>query len=74
MGAAIYAAALCGTRLALGWILVAAGTVAGVDGAACKWVVGDGQWNHWSYAPVLVVMGGIMLGGADWVDLGSLGM
>ena len=69
MGAAIYAAALCGTRQALGWIVVAAGCVAFTDGAVCKFMVGKGQMNHWSYAPVLVVLGGVMLGAFDWVPL-----
>ena len=69
MGAAIYAAALCGTRLALGWITVAAGCVAAVDGAVCKFMVGKGHMNHWGYAPVLVVLGGVMVGGFDWVPV-----
>ena len=69
MGAAIYAAALCGTRQALGWIVVAAGSVAAADGAVCKFMVGKGEMNHWSYAPVLIVLGGVMLGALDWVPL-----
>ena len=62
MGAAIYAAAICGTRQALGWIVIAAGFVAGTDGAVCKFIVGKGEMNHWSYAPVLVVLGSVILG------------
>ena len=69
MGVAIYAAALCGTREALGWIVVAAGCVAFTDGAVCKFMVGKGEMNHWSYAPVLVVLGGVMLGAFDWLPL-----
>ena len=65
MGAAIYAAALCGTRQALGWIVVAAGCVAGTDGAVCKFIVGKGEMNHWSYAPVLIVLGSVLLGAFD---------
>lgn len=67
MGAAIYAAALCGTRQTLGWIVIAAGCVAAVDGAVCKFIVGKGEWNHWSYAPTMVVLGGTMLGALDWI-------
>lgn len=67
MGAAIYAAALCGTRQALGWIVIAAGCVAATDGAVCKFMVGRGEMNHWSYAPVMVVLGAVMLGAFDWV-------
>ncbi len=69
MGFAIYASALFGTRLTLGWIVIAAGCVAAVDGAACKFLVGTGEMNHWSYAPVLVVLGGVLVGGFDWVPL-----
>ena len=67
MGAAIYAAALCGTRQTLGWIVVAAGCVAGTDGAVCRFMVGKGEMNHWSYAPVLVVLGAVLLGAFDGV-------
>ena len=69
MGAAIYTAALCGTRQALGWIVVAAGCVAATDGAVCKFMVGKGEMNHWSYAPVMLMLGGVMLGTFDWVPL-----
>ena len=69
MGAAIYAAALFGTRQALGWIVIAAGCVAGTDGAVCKFMVGKGEMNHWSYAPVMVILGAVMLGAFDWLAL-----
>ena len=72
MGAAIYAAALCGTRQALGWTVIAAGCVAGTDGAVCKFMVGKGEMNHWSYAPVMVIWGGVMLGAFDRVPLESV--
>ena len=69
MGVAIHAAALCGTRQALGWIVIAAGGVAATDGAVCKFMVGKGEMNHWSYAPVMMVLGGVLLGAFDWVPL-----
>lgn len=72
MGVAIYSAALCGTRQTLGWIVIAAGCVAGTDGAVCKFMVGKGEMNHWSYAPVMVMLGGLMLGAFDWVSLESV--
>ena len=72
IGAAIYAAALCGTREALGWIVVAAAGVAFTDGAVCKVMVGKGEMNHWSYAPVMTVLGGVMLGAFDWVSLDGM--
>ncbi|KAL9595712.1 MAG: hypothetical protein Q9219_006278 [cf. Caloplaca sp. 3 TL-2023] len=67
MGLAIYATAVCGTREACGWVVGAAGAVAATDGAVCRWMVGRGEWNHWGYAPVLVLLGGVMVGGLDWV-------
>ena len=69
MGAAIYATAIFGTRQALGWIVVAAGTVAATDGAVCRFMVGKGEMNHWSYAPVLIVLGGVLLGAFDWISM-----
>ena len=65
MGVAIFAAAAYGDRRALGWIVVAAGGAAAVDGWACQVKVGKGEWNHWGYAPVLVVLGGLLLGVLD---------
>lgn len=72
MGMTIYAAALFGTRQALGWIVIAAGCVAGTDGAVCKFMVGKGEMNHWSYAPILVMLGAVMLGAFDWIPLERL--
>ena len=72
MGVAIYAVAIYGTRQALGWIVIAAGSVAFTDGAICKFMIGKGEMNHWSYAPVLVVLGGIMLGAFDWIPLDNI--
>ena len=64
MGLAIYSAAYFGDRRALGWILVAGGGVAFVDGAVC-WGQGKGEWNHWSYAPIVAGVGGVLLGVLD---------
>lgn len=72
MGAAIHSAALFGTRDALGWIMIAAGCVAMTDGVACKVVVGKGEWNHWSYGPVLLMLGAVTAGAMDWVPLDDL--
>lgn len=66
MGVAIYAAAYFGKhtdKRVLGWIVAAAGVTAGVDGAVCKYLVGQGEMNHWGYAPILVGLGGIMAAG-----------
>lgn len=61
MGAAIYAAAYFGTRSALGWILIAASSVAFADGFVC-WMHGQGAWNHWGYAPMITIVGSMLLG------------
>jgi hypothetical protein len=65
MGLAIYSAAYFGDRKALGWILIAGSAVAFVDGAVCRAQVGKGEWNHWSYAPILTAVGSVLLGVLD---------
>jgi Domain of unknown function (DUF4267) len=65
MGLAIYLAAYFGDHKSLGWILIAASGVALVDGAVCRVQVGKGEWNHWGYAPVLTVVGSLLLGVLD---------
>ena len=64
MGLAIYSAAFLGTVKSLGFIMLAAGGVAFVDGFVC-WTHGHGQWGHWSYAPILVAVGISLLGMFD---------
>jgi hypothetical protein len=66
MGAAIYAASYFGTRSTLGWILIAASSVAFADGSVC-WTHGQGHWNHWGYAPMIAVTGSLLLGVFDRV-------
>jgi len=65
MGVAIYSATYFGDRKSLGWILIAGSGVAFVDGAVCRAMVGKGEWNHWSYAPVLTAVGSVLLGILD---------
>lgn len=64
MGLAIYAATFSGTARSLGWILISASAVAFADGAVC-WTHGQGQWSHWSYAPIVTVVGSLLLGVFD---------
>lgn len=64
MGLAVYAAACFGDRRSLGWILISGSLVAFVDGAVC-WRQGKGEWNHWGYAPMLTVVGSMLLGILD---------
>ena len=61
MGLAIYATAFFGSRRALGWIVVAGSAVAFADGAVCRAYAGRGEMNHWGYAPVLTVVGTLLL-------------
>ena len=65
MAAAIYAAAYFGDRKVLGLILIAGSGVAFVDGIVVKGQIGTGEWNHWGYAPVLLIVGSMLLGGLD---------
>lgn len=51
-----------GRGKAVGWVLVAAGVVAGGDGVVCRVMVGRGEWSHWGYAPFLVLLGGWLVG------------
>ena len=65
MAVAIYAGAYFGDRRTLGWTLIAGGAVAFADGAVCRAEAGKGEWNHWGYAPMLVAVGGLLLGMLD---------
>jgi len=65
MGLAIYAAAYFGDRKSLGWMLIAGSGVAFVDGYVCKAYTGNGEWNHWGYAPMLTAVGSLLLGLLD---------
>lgn len=65
MGVAIYAAAYFKERRTLGVLLVAGGLVAGADGVVVKGLIGRGEWNHWGYAPVLVLVGAVLSGVVD---------
>ena len=65
MGLAMYAVAYCGDRKTLGFVVLAAAAVAFADGAVCKVMVGQGEWNHWGYAPIVAGVGGVLLSGSD---------
>ncbi|KAJ5087820.1 hypothetical protein N7456_011436 [Penicillium angulare] len=60
MGLAMYIALLFGTPKSLGWTLIITSLVAFADGAIC-WTHGQGQWAHWSYAPMILIVGGLTL-------------
>lgn len=61
MGLAIYIATFCGTSHSLGWTLISSSAVAMGDGVVC-WTHGQGEWNHWGYAPMITVVGSLLLG------------
>ena len=65
MGVSMLAAWYYGAREVLGWSLVAGSVVAFVDGVANKAVLGHGQGKHWGYAPMLTIVGGVLLGLVD---------
>ncbi|KAJ6110053.1 hypothetical protein N7486_002288 [Penicillium sp. IBT 16267x] len=60
MGLAIHIALFLGTSKSLGWSLIIASAVAFADGAIC-WSHGQGQWSHWGYAPLILVVGVLIL-------------
>lgn len=64
IGVAIHATSLFGSRSALAWIVLASSAEAFLDGAVC-YSHGKGEWNHWGYAPMLTVVGLLLLGVAD---------
>jgi len=65
VGLGIYAATYFKERKTLGCLLMAFSAVAFMDGYVCKAYVGDGEWGHWSYAPVVGVVGALLVGAAD---------
>lgn len=65
MGLAVYFTAYFGSRKACGWTLITGAAVAGVDGLVSIRQIGDGQWNHWGYAPMIFVVGALFAGVLD---------
>lgn len=59
MGVAMWIAAALGNRKVAGATLIAASAVAAVDGFAC--MNGEAEWGHWGYAPVLTVIGALII-------------
>lgn len=64
MGVIMYIAARFGDHKTLGWTLIATSGVTFADGLLC-WKQGKGVWNHWSYAPISIVHGCLLLGILD---------
>ncbi|KUJ12750.1 uncharacterized protein LY89DRAFT_191880 [Mollisia scopiformis] len=62
---AVFATAFFGSRKALGCVLIAGGGVAGVDGWICKSYMGTGEWNHWGYGSMMVILGTVLMGILD---------
>ena len=61
MGMATYISAFYGGRKGLGATTIAVASMAAVDGAVCRLMVGHGEWNHWGFAPVLAILGAYLL-------------
>lgn len=62
---AIYAVGYTGNKRMLGLTIMAACAAAFVDGAVIKAQTGGGEWNHWGYASVFMVLGGLLTGILD---------
>jgi hypothetical protein len=67
IGLAAYSSAYFGDRKSLGCITIAASAVAFADGLACRIYIGKGEWNHWSYMPLVTGVGAMLLGVFDQV-------
>lgn len=65
MGVSMLAAWHFGAREVLGCSLIAGSVVAVVDGVANRAVLGYGQGKHWGYAPMLTIVGAVLLGAVD---------
>ncbi|KAI7215031.1 hypothetical protein KC333_g5690 [Hortaea werneckii] len=63
VAAALYAAAFLDVAdgKLLGMMLIFGGCTAVGDGVICKTVIGFGEWDHFSYAPMLLGLGGYVL-------------
>ncbi|KAJ5716343.1 integral membrane protein [Penicillium malachiteum] len=64
MGLVIYIATVMGTPRSLGWTLILTSLVAFADGVVC-WTHGHGHWDHWGYAPIILVIGVLALGSSS---------
>ncbi|KNG89302.1 aflNa/ hypD/ hypothetical protein [Aspergillus nomiae NRRL 13137] len=64
IGLSVYVASIFGTPKSLGWTLLAFSAVAFADGAIC-WSWGHGEWGHWSYAPIVALIGTALSGLLD---------
>lgn len=64
VGITMFASAWYRQSKILGAAILGFAGVAVVDGVAC-WQRGEGEWNHWCYAPQLVILGSLLLGVFD---------
>jgi len=65
LGLSIFTVAFLGHRKALGWLMLWGCGVVTMDGVVSKSQIGRGEWNHWGFAPVLGVVGVLLLGVVD---------
>lgn len=63
MGLVIYLLAYYGRPKGLGCVMMLCSGVGVADGVICKTMVGGGEWNHFGYAPILAVLGAMMVFG-----------
>jgi hypothetical protein len=64
VGITMFASAWYRQSKILGLAILSFAGVAIVDGVAC-FQRGEGEWNHWCYAPQLIILGSLLLGAFD---------
>jgi hypothetical protein len=64
IGMTMFASAWYRQGQILGMAILGFAGVAVVDGMTC-WRRGEGEWNHWCYAPQLAILGLILMGALD---------
>ncbi|KAF2757500.1 hypothetical protein EJ05DRAFT_476752 [Pseudovirgaria hyperparasitica] len=57
LGAGVWVAAAFANRKTVGWYTLLIGIMAFTDGLVCKYMVGQGEWNHWGYTPMVLGLG-----------------
>jgi hypothetical protein len=65
VGVTILIAGLYANRKTLAATVIGAGSLGIFDGLLCFVKVGNGQWNHLGWAPLVTALGALLLGVAD---------
>lgn len=65
LGAALLSTSYWGSRKACATVVWSGTFIALMDGFVSKRTIDGGEWNHWGFVPVGVVVGGLLSGLAD---------